>query len=77
MVKIPPPELPFESQIRLLYEPTEKLLSILHASFASGSQYQFADKLWETAKTAAPFTLARNVFIRTWERFKDRSNRDD
>jgi len=46
--------------------PTSVVLDILHESFTSGDQAQFAHRMCESIQDGAPWTLARNVGRKIW-----------
>jgi len=54
-----------------LLAPTFKAMEILRQSFESGSQRDFALRVWEMARTPKPFILARNVCRKVWEDWKE------
>ena len=66
-----PPDFPsiFEKIDKFL-QPTYHVLSIMHESFASGEQKQFALRVWEKAKTDEPFILARRTIEHAYEQWK-------
>ena len=72
-----PPDFPsiFEKIDKFL-QPTYHLLSIMHESFASGQQKEFALRVWEKAKTDEPFILAKRTIVLAYEQWKKWENDD-
>jgi hypothetical protein len=73
-----PPDFPsiFEKIDKFL-QPTYHVLDIMHESFASGEQKQFALRVWEKAKTDEPFILAQRTIAHAYEQWKKWDVKDD
>jgi hypothetical protein len=57
--------------------PSVRVLGILHDSFESGEQEQFARRIWEKAWTNEPFLLASRTLNGAYERWKERDDTAD
>ena len=66
-----PPDFPsiFEKIDKFL-QPTYHVLSIMHESFTSGEQKQFALRVWEKAQTDEPLILAQRTIAHACEQWK-------
>ncbi|KAF9485957.1 hypothetical protein BDN70DRAFT_822719 [Pholiota conissans] len=77
-----PPEIPAVwdgGRIRKLLSPSMQALGILHDSITSGEQREFAERVWEKAKSEEPWILAQRSISRAYERWKkpDIAEEDD
>ena len=70
LVPLPPDFPSIFSKINKFLQPTYRVLSIMHESFASGEQKQFALRVWEKAKTDEPFILAKRTLAYAYEEWK-------
>jgi len=52
--------------------PTYHVLGIFQESLAAGEHKEFAQRIWEKAKTDEPFILAKKSFARAYETWKNR-----
>jgi hypothetical protein len=66
-----PPDFPsiFE-KIHKFLKPTHHLLNIMHESFTSGEQKQFALRVWEKANSGESFVFAQRVIAYSYEQWK-------
>ncbi|KAF8839417.1 hypothetical protein BDN67DRAFT_970096 [Paxillus ammoniavirescens] len=71
LTPLPPPLAPLLEPIRNLLAPTFKAMDIFGQSIESGSQRDFALRMWEKARSPEPFILARNVCRKVWEKWKE------
>ncbi|KAF9228365.1 hypothetical protein BS17DRAFT_773581 [Gyrodon lividus] len=71
LTPLPPPLSPLIEPIRNLLAPTTRVMEIFGQSFESGSQRDFAFRMWEKAHSPEPFILARNVCRKVWEKWKE------
>ncbi|KAG5653511.1 hypothetical protein H0H81_012583 [Sphagnurus paluster] len=72
LVPLPPDIPPFWDRIGKLLAPSQKVMSILQESVATGEQRQFVERIWEKAWSNEPYVLASRTFTRAYERWKDR-----
>jgi len=77
LVPLPPHWPSFWDRIARTLAPSQKALSILRESLASGEQQQFAQRVWEKAWTNEPFILASRTCSRAYERWKERETTDE
>ena len=70
LVPLPPDFPPIFEKIRKFFQPTYQVLNIMHESFASGEQKQFALRVWEKMKSDEPFVLARQILAYSYEQWK-------
>jgi hypothetical protein len=77
LVRLPPDFPSIFEKIDKYLQPTYRVLSILRESFASGEQKEFALRVWEKAKSDAPFILARRTIEHAYEQWKKWDVKDD
>lgn len=73
LVPLPPDFPPLLDKIKKLLAPSQKVLNIFYESLTSGEQKQFAERVWEKAKTDEPFILARRTCSHVYDQWKKRS----
>ncbi|KAF8897094.1 hypothetical protein CPB84DRAFT_1781550 [Gymnopilus junonius] len=72
LVPLPPEFPPLLAKINKLLAPTYEALNITFESITSGEQKQFAQRVWEKAKTEEPLILAQRTFSHAYEQWKKR-----
>jgi len=77
LVPLPPSSLSFWERINKLLTPSVHVLGILRDSFKSGEQRQFAQRVWEMARSNEPFILASRALNQTYELWKENDETAD
>jgi len=70
LVPLPPDFPPIFEKIHKFLKPTYQVLNIMHESFASGEQKQFALQVWEKVKSDEPFILAQRIIAYSYDQWK-------
>jgi len=67
LTQIPSSLRPLFDPMRRLLAPSAKVLDIFRRSFESGSQREFARRVWEKGRSPDPFILGRRLCKKAWE----------
>jgi hypothetical protein len=65
-----PPDFPIMEKIHKFLQPTSRVLNIMHDSFESGQQKQFASRVWEKVKSGEHLVLAQRIIEYSYEQWK-------
>ena len=79
LVPLPPDFPPILEKIHKFLQPTYRVLNIMHESFVSGQQKQFALRTWEKVKSGEHLVLAQRIIAYSYEQWKQwpKSEEDD
>jgi len=77
LVSLSPSSLSFWNRINKLLTPSVHVLGILRDSFKSGEQRQFAQRVWEMARSNEPFVLAHRALNKSYELWKEKDETAD
>jgi len=65
-----PPDFPIMEKIHKFLQPTFRVLNIMHDSFESGQQKQFASRVWEKVKSGEHLVLAQRIIEYSYKQWK-------